>query len=131
MSTNWNRFQNYLLRHDDGELKFTLDLSRMDLEPDWLDSKADACKKALEHVEKLEAGEKINTDENRMVGHYWLRAPQLAPAHLRQQISSDIAGIKSFAKDVQSGVVTAGERRQFLEVASHWDRRFGAWAAIR
>ena len=30
-------------------------------------------------MEALEAGAIANADEKRMVGHYWLRAPELAP----------------------------------------------------
>merc|ERR1711967_150518 len=30
-------------------------------------------------MESLESGKISNPDEKRMVGHYWLRAPELAP----------------------------------------------------
>ncbi len=35
--------------------------------------------KALKDLADLESGEIVNTDEERMVGHYWLRDPELAP----------------------------------------------------
>ena len=31
---------------------------------------------ALRHLVEIESGVEINSDENRMVGHYWLRAPE-------------------------------------------------------
>ncbi|GIR31861.1 MAG: hypothetical protein CM15mP45_11570 [Deltaproteobacteria bacterium] len=34
---------------------------------------------ALVEMEKLESGAVANPDENRMVGHYWLRNPDIAP----------------------------------------------------
>ena len=34
---------------------------------------------ALEGMAALEAGAKANPDEDRQVGHYWLRAPERAP----------------------------------------------------
>ena len=35
---------------------------------------------AFEAMDALERGAIANPDENRMVGHYWLRAPDLAPS---------------------------------------------------
>ena len=35
---------------------------------------------ALEQMKALEGGAISNPDENRMVGHYWLRNAELAPS---------------------------------------------------
>lgn len=43
---------------------------------------------AFSSMHGLEAGEIANPDERRQVGHYWLRAPELAPAELSQAIVS-------------------------------------------
>ena len=40
---------------------------------------AAAFERAFDAMDALEAGAIANPDENRMVGHYWLRAPELAP----------------------------------------------------
>jgi len=54
----------------------------------------------------LERGAIANPDENRMVGHYWLRNPALAPSpEIRQEIQRTISDIKSFALEVHNGVV--------------------------
>lgn len=59
---------------------------------------------AHEFMRALEQGARVNTDENRAVGHYWLRAPSLAPepeieAAIRQ-LWKDIA---SFAHAAHTG----------------------------
>lgn len=61
---------------------------------------------AFEEMARLEAGEVANRDEGRMVGHYWLRAPQLAPtAEIRSAISLTLDKIKAFTRDVHSGQI--------------------------
>lgn len=42
--------------------------------------------RALAAMSALEAGSIANADEGRMVGHYWLRLPELAPAGLAESI---------------------------------------------
>ncbi len=56
----------------------TLDLSAMDLSD--LDPWREALERALGAMDDLETGAVANPDEARPVGHYWLRAPELAPA---------------------------------------------------
>ncbi len=54
-------------------------------------------------MEKLEAGGISNTTEKRMVGHYWLRDPNLAPtAEIKRTIEDSISKIKSFASKIHS-----------------------------
>lgn len=43
----------------------------------------------LQAMERLEAGAFANMDENRQVGHYWLRNPELAPTPELQQALAD------------------------------------------
>ena len=44
-------------------------------------------------MEELEKGALANPDENRMVGHYWLRAPELAPTpEIAEEIRSTLTG---------------------------------------
>ena len=55
----------------------------------------------LEAMKRLEAGETVNIDEGRRVGHYWLRAPALAPsAELTAEISAAISETETVARDV-------------------------------
>lgn len=89
------------------EIGFSLDLSRMDIPEGFRAEMQPKISKAFEDLIKLEAGEIANPDENRMVGHYWLRNPDLAPsAEIRAQITEPLAALKSFAKKIHTGQIT-------------------------
>jgi glucose-6-phosphate isomerase len=101
-SSLWPRFQKYFLRYDD--LDFSIDVSRMRFADDFFDKMAPLVEKAFAAMRELEAGAIANPDENRMVGHYWLRNPNLAPAaELRSGIEETNARIKQFAAEVHAG----------------------------
>ena len=52
---------------------------------------------------ELEKGGIANPDEHRMVGHYWLRNPALAPTQtISKEIEDTNAAIKAFATDIHS-----------------------------
>lgn len=58
---------------------------------------------ALAAMAELERGGIANPSENRMVGHYWLRTPELAPTpQIRDEIKNTIVRIKKFASDVHN-----------------------------
>ncbi len=100
----WQRFQKYLVRYPD--LGFSLDISRMKFADDFFAKMEPKVQKAFADMKKLEAGEIANPDENRMVGHYWLRNFGLAPTPaLRAGIETDIANAKAFADEVHAGNV--------------------------
>lgn len=101
---NWQRYQNLLLRHDDGPLQLSLDISQMQFDDEWFESMQPACAKAYADLAELESGAIVNADENRRVGHYWLRAPELAPDEAtRNLITAGIQGAKAFAAEVRAG----------------------------
>lgn len=114
MSSTWDRYCRYHLA--DRELGFSLDVSRVkftdaDLEPLWPKMSA-----ALDAMKKLEAGAIANPDENRMVGHYWLRSPDLAPsAAITDEITNTNAEIESFVHRVHSGQIV-GQNGPFENV---------------
>jgi glucose-6-phosphate isomerase len=65
---------------------------------------------ALTSMRELEAGAIANPDENRMVGHYWLRAPERAPsADITQEIQTTVARIHQFANDIHAGRIAPPE----------------------
>ncbi len=67
---------------------------------------APAVGKAFEAMSELEKGAIANPDENRMVGHYWLRNPELAPdSGIRQAIEGMLAQTRKFAADIHSGAI--------------------------
>src|SRR5216684_6506026 len=99
MASLWEKFQKYFLQYDD--LGFAIDISRMNFADDLFEKMRPQIDHAFRAMVELEGGEIANPDEQRMVGHYWLRAPQLAPdTEIASQIRSTIAGIKQFAADV-------------------------------
>lgn len=72
--------------------------------------------KAVSAMALLEAGAIANAAENRMVGHYWLRAPGLAPnASLEGEICAAVEDINRFASDVRTGRVR-GQGGRFKHV---------------
>jgi glucose-6-phosphate isomerase len=100
----WRRFQTYY--HQWPSIGLALDLSRMNFEDDFFASMAGRLKKAFAAMAALEGGTTANPDEKRMVGHYWLRNPDLAPnPQIRQEIIDTLAAIKSFAAEVHSGQI--------------------------
>jgi glucose-6-phosphate isomerase len=116
-SSLWQRFQQYLLRYDD--LGFSIDISRMKFPDDFFDKMRPRIDKAFTAMRDLEAGGIANPDEKRMVGHYWLRKPDLAPnAELRADIENTNAAIKTFAADVHSGKIKGGRGEKFQHVLS-------------
>ena len=65
----------------------------------------------------LEAGAVANPDEGRRVGHYWLRAPELAPEPgLARAIEETLARVKAFAADVHSAKVVPESGGRFRNV---------------
>jgi len=72
---------------------------------------------ALAAMQALEAGAIANADEQRMVGHFWLRAPGLAPKpELEDTIASTVANIEAFAQAVQSGRVAPPDGGTFTKI---------------
>ena len=93
------------------------DWSGMDLNEEFLDSMQQQASGALAGMKELEGGAIANPDEGRMVGHYWLRAPQLAPTpELRKEIEDCVAKIKRFVYDVHSGKVRTERGDAFRHV---------------
>ncbi len=107
----WQRYQDWL--YFDPDLELYLDVSRMDLSAADLAQQDAALQQALAAMRALESGAIANPDESRMVGHYWLRAPALAPDdHIRSAIEAGIAQVEAFAASVRDGEVATptGER---------------------
>ena len=107
----WERFTKYCLYLED--LAFALDISRMDFPESFLEEMTEAIDKAYGAMEDLEKGSIANPDENRMVGHYWLRDSTLAPSRqIRDDIEKTLKRINKFARQVHAGKI-AGESGPF------------------
>jgi glucose-6-phosphate isomerase len=111
----WQRFAEYFLSYAD--LGFSLDISRMRFPNDFLEKMNPQITGAFREMADLEKGAIANPDEGRMVGHYWLRNPQLAPnAELRAGIEQTNALIKEFAAQVHSGAIAPASQKKFAHV---------------
>jgi len=75
--------------------------------------------KAFADMAQLEKGAIANPDENRMVGHYWLRNPDLAPTpELTQEIVQTLEQIEAFAEKVQTGAIHPPRANRFTDIIS-------------
>src|SRR6476661_7885976 len=111
-SSLWQRFQRYFLEYRD--LGFSLDISRMKFPDDLFEKMRPQIEHAFAAMRELEAGAIANPIEDRMVGHYWLRNPALAPRpEIRSEIGDTIRRVKAFARDVHAGKITAENRTRF------------------
>ena len=109
--SDWQRFRRALCVRDD--LGLRLDPSRMAVPADFFDRMAAPMERAYAAMDELERGAIANPDEGRQVGHYWLRAPELAPdAATREAITSTHAAVVDFARRVHDGALRppGGER---------------------
>ncbi|MGB2350128.1 MAG: glucose-6-phosphate isomerase [Akkermansiaceae bacterium] len=116
-SSSWSSFLTAHTRYP--ELGFSIDTSRMDLPTDYADSLAEETARAYAGIQAIEAGKIMNPDEGRMVGHYWLRNPELSPSEeIRKQITEPLTDLKAFADKILSGEMTTpgGERFENLLV---------------
>jgi glucose-6-phosphate isomerase len=86
-----------------GDLGFAIDFSKIKC-GDALDEQA--IRSALDAMGALERGAIANRSEKRRVGHYWLRAPELAPDDgMRREIVGTLERIKAFSGGLRSGAI--------------------------
>lgn len=111
----WKRYTDYYRYYP--EVGFALDISRVRFTEELFSNLAPQMDKAFANMQALEAGEKVNPDEGRMVGHYWLRAPELAPnEELKGAIVTEVNKIKTFVSKVHSQDITPEKASTFKNV---------------
>jgi len=113
-----NRFARYLRFRSVLDDPFVeLDLSHSALEASDLDALTPGLQKALAAMRDLEGGSVANPDEGRQVGHYWLRAPGMAPSEdVEQTIKASIDDVESFVQAVHAGSIAPPEGGAFSKV---------------
>jgi glucose-6-phosphate isomerase len=108
----WERYKTLLF--DDPGLGVRLDLSRAGLADTALAERERAVQAALDAMEALEGGAIANPDENRRVGHYWLRAEEKAPEpEIAAAIRDTRARILALAARVHEGRVKPPRAERF------------------
>ncbi len=113
----WQRYQDWL--YYDKELGFYLDVSRMGFDEAFVEQMKPKFEKAFKDMDALETGAIANPDEDRMVGHYWLRNPDLAPTpELKKEIVENIQKIENFTSKVHSGEIHPPGAEKFTDILS-------------
>jgi glucose-6-phosphate isomerase len=93
-----------------------LDFSRSAMPEDYEKRIQPLVERALREMRSLEGGSIANPDEGRMVGHYWLRNPELAPTQeIRAAIQSAVEDVQRFAASIHSGA-TKGATGAFTTI---------------
>jgi glucose-6-phosphate isomerase len=111
-NSHWTRLKEHFFF--DRETQFSLDVSFMNFEPQFLERMEPQMMIALEKMAELEGGAIANPDENRMVGHYWLRAPERSPTpEIRAAIEETIQRVERFSEDLQNGWLVNGNGDNF------------------
>jgi glucose-6-phosphate isomerase len=111
----WKRHREHLCRIP--AIGLTLDVSRMRFDDGFLNRMDGPMRRAFEGMDALERGAVANPDEKRMVGHYWLRTPEIAPKpEIAAEIRKTVADIKKFAADVHSGSIRPPNAARFTRL---------------
>ncbi|HIK21815.1 MAG TPA: glucose-6-phosphate isomerase [Synechococcus sp. M44_DOE_062] len=111
----WQRYCNWLYYHP--SLEIFVDISRIRFTPPQVEALRPRFAQAFADMQALEAGAIANPDEGRQVGHYWLRAPELAPTpEIRQAIQDSIERVETFAEKIHHGTIPASGGGRFTEL---------------
>ncbi len=112
---SWDKFCNYLWF--DKKLNIWLDISKINFNNDKIISLEKTFKNVFSTIQELEDGAISNIDENRQVGHYWLRNPSIAPsAEIREELNNDIKAISEFGKDILGGKIKNKNNQKYTNV---------------
>ncbi len=113
----WDRYQDWLYYH--AGLEFYLDISRMRFDDRFVAQMEPKFENAFQKMKALEGGAIANPDEDRMVGHYWLRTPELSPTPaIKQEIIETIDAIEAFASKIHSGAIKPPGAAKFTDILS-------------
>ncbi len=101
-SSAWNTYCNNLFTSE--EIGFFLDLSCTGIDDSSYQRMEEIFQSAFLAMHQLEKGAISNPDENRQVGHYWLRNPELAPTPiLTREIEETLRTLEHFSAQILSG----------------------------
>jgi glucose-6-phosphate isomerase len=101
----------------DARLGLAVDVSRIRFADGYFEAMEPRMQEAFKAMDALEKGAIANPDEDRKVGHYWLRAPDLAPEPaIRDEITRTLARIHAFAAAVHDGRIQPERHARFTHV---------------
>lgn len=112
---NWDHFKKTFYRFN--QVGFSIDLSCISFSADYFNKFESKFKSARTKMLELENGSIANPDENRMVGHYWLRNPEIAPnSEIKNLITHSLDQILGFSKKIHSGEIKSGANEKFTDI---------------
>ena len=83
---SWDKFCNYLWF--DEKLNIWLDISKINFNNKEINTLEEKFINVFSSIKELENGAISNIDENRQVGHFWLRNPSISPSSkIRDEIN--------------------------------------------
>ena len=85
----------------------SIDFSQVGFSEEFLSNMHDKVIDAFDEMSALEAGAIANKDENRMVGHYWLRNASMSPTEdIQNQINETYNQITKLSSDIHFGNIS-------------------------
>ncbi|QQE11532.1 glucose-6-phosphate isomerase [Planctomycetota bacterium] len=116
-SALWKRYKKHLTKCQG--LGITLDISRMNFEDSFFRSMQPEIEKAFTAMDALESGDIANPDENRMVGHYWLRNADVAPTpEIQSEIKDTLEDVMGFVSKVHKKEIVPPTAPKYTDVLS-------------
>ena len=113
--SEWDKFSNYLWF--DKELKIWIDISKVNFNDTDFSNLSKCFEDVFLAIDDLEKGAISNIDENRQVGHYWLRNSSISPnRQIKEIIDSEISLIERFGNDVINGKLLNKNGEIFTDV---------------
>ena len=111
----WDKYCNYLWF--DKKINIWLDISKINFTSNQIASLEKKFKNVFSSIKELEAGAISNLDEERQVGHYWLRNPSVAPNnHIKDEINNDIKDISEFGENILGGKIRNKNNQIYTDV---------------
>lgn len=108
----FKRYQTYCVKNN--EIDVSVDFSRICFTDEFMDKMRLKIQRALKFMAQLEKGAIANLSENRMVGHYWLRNPDIAPDRsIAAEICDTVNKVKQFAAKIHNGEILSSTGKPF------------------
>lgn len=114
---SFQQFSDHYLATDD--FPIAIDYSRTGLDASFLANHESSIRRAFAAMRELEAGAIANPDEQRMVGHYWLRDFNRVPdVALREEVVADDRRLRETIAKVHDGTIKSPTGIRFCRVLS-------------
>lgn len=111
-TSSWERYKKFLYTNE--ALGLTLDLSCLNFPETYFQEMHSPMERAFQLMRELEKGAIANPDEERMVGHYWLRNSSLAPDQsIETEIRHTMEKVEEFGRAVKTGQILSATGQRF------------------